>query len=265
MSSLSLSSIYRYPIKSAQGHKLDSAQVDRFGLVGDRRWMLVDQQGQFLSQRSHSELALLEAKYLEHGLELRYAGAKMVVQIPDSSGPRVLARVWQDTVAAVLADQECNAWLSEMFDDDVRLVYYPDTALRGVDPDRAPVGQLIAFSDGFPLLIISEASLDGLNARLNTPVPMDRFRPNLVIAGAKEHAEDAWNEIRIGSAEITLADPCSRCAIPGIDQATGKRDSETLGVLAQYRSRGGISYFGMNAYARPGSVLAVGDQVEVIA
>jgi len=133
-----------------------------------------------------------------------------------------------------------------------------------VDPGYAPPGQLVAFADGFPLLVVGQASLDLLNGRLEAPVPMDRFRPNLVIAGAAPHAEDDWRRLRIGTTEIELVKACSRCVIPSIDQSTGGRDSQINRVLADYRRCAGVIYFGMNALAPAGARFEVGDAVTVI-
>jgi uncharacterized protein YcbX len=261
---MQLSAIYRYPLKSARGHALDAAVVDRFGLAGDRRWMLVDQRGHFLSQRSVARMALLDAICTDGGLRLGFNGEYLEAARPDPSAERVIATIWDDHVAALLAGDAANDWLSERLGQPVRLVYYPDDALRGVDPDYAPPSQLVSFADGFPLLLLSEAALALLNSRLPTPVPMDRFRPNLVVAGTEAHAEDQWRTIRIGSTELTLVKPCSRCAVPAIDQQTGERDPHINRALAHYRRRDGVIYFGMNAIAAPGSRFAVGDTVELV-
>ncbi len=264
MSELSLSAIYCYPLKSARGYAVPAATMDRFGLEGDRRWMLVDEGGRFVSQRSLADMALLAAMPEGDGLRLEWSGESVTVERPSPQGECVIARVWEDTVVAPLADPDVNAWLSERLGESVRLVHYPDTALRGVEPGYAPPSQLVAFSDGYPLLVIGEASLEQLNARLPAPVPMDRFRPNLVIAGAEPHAEDQWRTLKIGDARLQLVKPCSRCVVPSIDQATAQRDPHINRTLAGYRRREGVIYFGMNAIAGPGSQFRVGDAVEIV-
>lgn len=261
-----LLSIFRYPVKSARGLALASADVDRFGIEGDRRWMLIDDAGKFCSQRQLPALALLEVELRSDGtLLLALAGDAIEVAEPDPAGECVIATVWGDTVVAPLAAPPVNEWLSERFDVSLRLVFCPPTALRGVEPGYAPPGQLVAFSDGFPLLVTTQSSLDRLNDRLDTPVPMDRFRPNLVIEGTEPHAEDGWRRLRIGDAEIDLVKPCSRCAVPSIDQRTASRDPHINRALAAYRRRDGVVYFGMNAIAAPGSRFRVGDAVRVLA
>ncbi len=264
MSSPSLSAIYRYPLKSARGHSLDSAETDRFGLRGDRRWMLVDSTGRFQSQRRLPAMARLEVEPLPSGLRLSWEGESIDVEQPVAQGACVIATVWEDTVVAPVAAAEVNGWLSDRLGDALRLVYFPDTALRGVEPGYAPSSQLVAFSDGYPLLVVTEAALDELNSRMPSAVPMDRFRPNLVIRGADAHAEDDWRHIRIGDSDVHLVKPCSRCAIPSVDQQTGERDPDINRALASYRRRDGVIYFGMNAIAAAGSTFSVGDPVDIL-
>ena len=264
MSTQELSAIYRYPLKSARGHALDACAMDRFGLVGDRRWMLVDDGGRFVSQRRLPAMACLAVAALDRGLRLTMGGDTIDVEEPSPRGECVISTVWEDTVVAPVAAPSVSDWLSERFGESLRLVHFPPTALRGVEPGYAPSSQLVAFSDGYPLLILTEASLDELNRRLPEPVPMDRFRPNLVIRGADAHAEDSWRRIRIGAAEVSLVKPCSRCAIPGIDQQTGERDPHINRVLATYRRCEGVIYFGMNAVAASGTQFHVGDRVEIL-
>jgi uncharacterized protein YcbX len=200
--------------------------------------------------------------------------------MPDASAERVPATVWEHSLRAPLASPAVNQWISRQFGESMRLVYCPDDAQRAVDadylpgrseavgatasPENMPLQSLVGFADGFPLLVISQASLDELNARLPVPVPMDRFRPNLVIDGAQAYAEDHWQRLRIGSSVVSLVKPCSRCAIPGIDQQTGQRDPLINRALAQYRRRDGVIYFGMNALTTPDTHLSLGDTVEVL-
>ncbi len=264
MSDYQLTGLYQYPLKSARGLPLTEAALDRFGLAGDRRWMLVDEAGRFLSQRNLESLALLGAVATEQGLRLRWQEQELELDRPEVGGECVIARVWNDSVVAPVADAAVNAWLSERLGRPVRLVHCPDNALRGVDEDYAPPEQLVAFADGFPLLIVGQSSLDQLNERLEQPVPMDRFRPNLVISGAAPHGEDGWRRLRVGECELEIVKPCSRCAIPSIDQATAQRDPHINRTLAAYRRRDGVIYFGMNAVIRSGSVLHRGDAVEVL-
>jgi uncharacterized protein YcbX len=144
-------------------------------------------------------------------------------------------------------------------------VHFPDDSRRAVDPDYAAPADQVGFADGFPFLLISQASLDDLNARLDQPVPMLRFRPNLVVSGCGPYAEDGWKRIRIGDIEFRVAKPCSRCIIPTIDFATGERAREPLQTLMTYRKRDNKVYFGQNLLHDAGGRLEVGTQVEVLA
>ena len=264
MNGVELAAIHCYPLKSARGHALSSATMDRFGLVGDRRWMLVDERGRFCSQRRLPAMALIEVVPTAGGLRIAVGGDAIEVPEPDPRGACVIATVWEDTVVAPVAAPATNAWLSDRLGEAVRLGHCPESALRGVEPGYAPPGQLVAFADGYPLLVVTEAALDGLNERLATPVPMDRFRPNLVLRGAPAHAEDGWRRLRIGTATVTLVKPCSRCVVPSIDQRTGLRDPNINAALASYRRRDGVIYFGMNAIAEAGAAFRVGDPVTLL-
>lgn len=266
MTSLTLSTLTRYPLKSARGESLQQAWTDRFGLAGDRRWMLVDGQGQFLSQRQLPALCRLEAlPSADDGeLLLSWRGQSMAVPRPAADAGALEVTIWSDRVRARPAAAQASTWLSERLGQAVRLVYLPDSARRAVDPDLAPSGDLVSFADGFPLLLIGQSSLDDLNRRLPTPVPMDRFRPNLVIAGAMPFEEDRWRRLRVGDATLSLVKPCSRCVIPSIDQHTAERDPAINRVLAGYRRRDGVIYFGVNALVSPGVLLQSGDPVEIL-
>jgi uncharacterized protein YcbX len=265
VSALQLAAIYRYPLKSAAGESLTHCRSDRFGLVGDRRWLLVDEQGGFVTQRSLAALCLLRARSTADGLLLSFAGSAREVPRPAADAARMEVRVWGDAVTARCADAGSSAWIADCLQQPLRLVYMPDDARRPVDPDYARGGETVSFADGFPLLVLSSATLDELNRRLPRPVPVDRFRPNLVIAGAEPHAEDSWRRLRIGSAEIELVKPCSRCAVPSIDQASGGRDPHINRVLAEYRRRDGQIFFGMNGLVAPGQRFSEGDAVRIIA
>jgi len=177
----------------------------------------------------------------------------------------VAVRVWDDRVSAERVSAEADAWLSQFIEQACRLVHMPDTARRAVDPDYAAADDQVGFADGFPFLLISQASLDDLNARLDQPLPMLRFRPNLVISGCAPYAEDNWRRIRIGALEFRVAKPCSRCVIPTIDYATGEHGREPLQTLMTYRRRDNKIYFGQNLIHDASGRLERGMPVEVLA
>lgn len=261
---ITLTSIHVYPLKSARGASLASVELDRFGPHGDRRWMLVDEAGRFVSQREEARMAQLDADASAGGLRLGHAGLELEIALPLTGSPREV-EIWGDRVRALDAGEEAAEWLSERFQRPLRLVYMPDDSRRPVDPDYAAGGETVSFADGFPVLLLSQSSLDELNPRLSTPVTLDRFRPNLVVSGCPPHAEDGWRRIRIGEVEFTVAKPCARCAVPSLDQRSGDKHPDILRALASYR-RGEDRqvYFGQNLlYTTPGT-LHLGDAVHVL-
>lgn len=261
--SLSVSGLYVYPLKSARGIALERAEVQSRGLRDDRRWMAVDAQGEFLSQRDLPQMARIEVALDNGELQLDCDGHGSL-SVPRGGGEECKVRVWGDQVAAESCSADADRWLSGLLGEPCRLVYMPDRIERQIDRLYAEPGEIVSFADGFPLLLIGQGSLDGLNARLAQPVPMDRFRPNVVIAGGEPHVEDGWLQIRAGGIELALPKPCSRCAIPGIDQRSGERAREPLPTLSRYRRQDHEIWFGQNAIARSLGALSVGDAVEVL-
>lgn len=266
-----LSSLHLYPVKSCAGISVPEVELDRFGPVGYRRWMLVDRAGDFLTQRTLPGMALVRVEPGEGGgLRLVHQGASLDVDVPGPEAPRAEVRVWSEQVPAADAGDRVAAWLSARLQRPCRLVYMPDDTRRRVDPDYARRQETVGFADGFPLLLISAASLAALNARLTEPVSMNRFRPNLVVSGCDAFAEDQWRRIRIGDVELDVAKPCGRCVIPAIDQASARRNPIVTRTLASFRRLDGQVLFGQNLlYAQPevgrAGRLAVGDELVVLA
>jgi uncharacterized protein YcbX len=262
-----LSAIHVYPIKSGAALSPSHAEVEARGLAHDRRWMIVDAEGRFLTGRELPILVTLGATPEIAGVRLRRAdGAELFVSVPAKTAPRRRVSVWDDAIDAVDAGDEAARWLRGWLGRELRFVYMDAAAVRPVDPTRARAGDEVSFADGFPLLLISQAALDGLNARLDVPLPMLRFRPNLVIDGADAHAEDGWRRLRIGAVEFDAVKPCVRCVFTTVDPALGRLDpsGEPLRTLKHYR-RGpkGIT-FGMNLIARGSGTLRLGDAVTVL-
>ncbi len=260
-----LSELYVYPVKSLAGLKPDAVELDRFGPSGDRRWMVVSESGHFITQRELPRMALISALPEDGALRLQEGADSHLVVTPgaDMSDRRV--QVWGDNVRARDCGDDAAAWLSAKLERDCRLVYMPDDAVRRVDGVYASEGETVGFADGFPLLLISQASLDELNQRLPEPVPMNRFRPNLVVSGCSPFAEDGWKRIRIGPLEFDVAKACTRCVIPSIVQETAERDPHINRALAAFRRFDGQICFGQNLLYRGEGRLAVGDPVEVLA
>jgi uncharacterized protein len=240
-----LTGLYVYPLKSARGIALERATLDERGIEHDRRWMVVDEQGVFVSQRTHPRLALVATALDGAVLRLAAPGLPELAVEPPVGSATVPVRVWKDDVSASLAPRAACEWVSELLGARCRLVYLPDAARRRVAAPYEPA-RLVSFADAFPFLLVSEASLAELDRRLERPVPMDRFRPNLVVSGCAPHAEDCWRRIRIGDVPFTVAKPCSRCVVVTTDQSTGERHREPLATLATYRRSGDKVMFGQN-------------------
>ncbi|MBE9540578.1 MAG: MOSC domain-containing protein [Proteobacteria bacterium] len=264
MSKFTLSEINIYPVKSFAGYSIDSVQLDRFGPTGDRRWMLVDESGVAITQRDQPRLALIKTWLHPNGLGMQFEDDQIELLIPDAQAQKCRVKVWGDEVTALDSGDEAAAWLTARLDVDCRLVYIPDDSIRLVDGIYASAGEAVGFADAFPLLLISQASLDDLNNRLETPVPMNRFRPNLVVDGCEPFAEDSWKRIRVGEVEFDVAKPCDRCVMPSIDQATGEKDKNINRVLASFRRRDGKIYFGQNLLYQRTGILRLSQSIEVL-
>jgi uncharacterized protein YcbX len=262
-----LSAIHIYPIKSCAALAPEAAAVEPRGLAGDRRWMLVDAEGGFITGRQVPRTVLLQAQPQPEGLRLSAPGLPpFEVAVPPPGAPRCSVTVWKDSVVAPDAGDAVAAWLERALERSVRLVYMDAAAARPLKPGYAPDGAQVSFADGFPLLAISQAALDGLNARLAAPLPMLRFRPNLVIEGSAPHAEDGWRRLRIGAVEFAMAKPCVRCVFTTVDPARGEFDpsGEPLRTLKGYRRSAEGVTFGVNLVPRGSGTLRVGDAVEVL-
>jgi len=243
---------------------MDSVQLDRFGLAGDRRWMLVDEDGVAITQRDEPRMALVQTQLRDHTLVLELDGELIEVPFPPGSEPKCQVTVWADEVSAVDAGQEAALWWSANLGRACRLVFIAQDSFRYVDGNYAGAGETVGFADAFPLLLISQASLDDLNTRLETPVPMNRFRPNLVVSGCEPFAEDSWKRIKVGDMEFDLVKPCDRCVMPSIDQATAEKDPHINRVLASFRRRDGKIYFGQNLLYRGVGKIHLSSSVEVL-
>jgi uncharacterized protein len=267
-----LSSLHLYPLKSAAGVARDTLDIEPRGPRGDRRWLVVDADGRFLTARQLSEMVLIRAEALGDGLRLSAPGLRPIdVAPPLPDRPRLRVSVWKDTIDALPADAAADAWLSAFLKRPARLVHMDADARRAVDPDHAQPGDEVSFADGYPLLAISQTALDGLNARLadagRAPVVMAQFRPNLVVADAAAHSEDHWKRVRIGEVEFDAVKCCTRCVFTTVDPATGRRreDGEPLNILKDYRRTPQGITFGMNLIPRGTGTLRVGDRIEVLA
>ena len=257
--------LYHYPIKSCRGTSLDVAAVGARGIVADRQWMVVDADGHFLTQRELPRLALIEPS-LRNGLLEISAPNMPTLSVPvGEAGERVDVVVWDDRCVAVDHGADVAAWFSQVLDTPCRLVRIADDEVRPADPEFAAPTDQVGFADGFSFLLTSRASLDELNRRLEIPLPMNRFRPNIVIDGIEPFEEDGWKRIRIDGITFEVAKPCARCAITTVDQNTAERSKEPLRTLATFRNQPGRGVmFGQNLIHDSTGVLHVGADVEIL-
>jgi uncharacterized protein YcbX len=257
-----LTALNVYPIKSASGIPVDAWEVDEFGLRYDRRWMVIDDAGRFISQREKPRLALVRPSFYKN-LLLVEAPGQPPLELPLHPTCSVItnATVWHDTCEVGWVGDHAAGWFSAALGCSCSLVYMPESTLRPADPGFAPAGTRVSFADGFPFLLISEESLADLNSRMSRPLPMNRFRPNLVIAGAEPFVEDRLQTFRIGNIGFSVIKPCDRCAITTTDQATGQRGKEPLRTLATYRRHNGEVFFGQNVVHHGTGRLRVGDSL----
>jgi uncharacterized protein YcbX len=262
---LVLQEIYLYPIKSLGGIAVQEAQVEERGFKYDRRWMLVDQSGEFLTQRQHPQLALLQVALSESQLEVFSKGdpsQRIAFDLDLASNQELLVSIWGDQVLARVVSAEVSRWFSDFLQMDLDLVVMPESSHRKMDPRYAVQGESVSFADGMPYVIIGQASLDELNQRLEVPISMDRFRPNLVFSGGEAYAEDQFKQLQIGEVEFQVVKPCARCVLITVNQQTGEKGKEPLATLATYRTVNNKIYFGQNAVALAPGMVRVGDPIQ---
>ena len=262
-----LAAIHVHPLKSGATLALDVARVERRGLEHDRRWLVVDPSGRFVTGRQEPRLVLVRATPFAGGIDLEAPGMPALrVLAPEGNADRLDVTVWDDRIDAAACDGAADAWLTRYLGNPARLAYMDELAPRAVDAGYARPGDRVSFADAFPLLVVGTGSMDSLNARLATPLPVERFRPNLVVETSSPHGEDGWLRIRIGALEFELVKPCTRCVFTTVDPATGTfdRSGEPLRTLKSYRRTAKGITFGQNAIARAFGELRVGDPVEVL-
>lgn len=257
-----LTEIWIYPIKSLGGVRLKSSRVKQKGLEWDRRWMLTDLDGIFQTQRLLPRMSLFKVALADRGIRVMFGGDEMVVPF-ESSGSSRQAVVWNDIVEVLEVDKTYSDWFSERLGQGCRLVSFPEDRARLVDPEYRLSDEHVSLADAYPLLIIGEQSLADLNNRLAEPIPMNRFRPNLVFSGSEPYEEDRWREFRVGQNRFAGVKNCSRCVVTTVDQATGTKGMEPLVTLATYRKREGGVYFGQNVIPIDNGQVSEGDEIIV--
>ncbi len=274
--SIQVVSIHIYPMKAARAVDLGESLVEPWGLAGDRRWLLVDENGRFVSQREEPSLARVMVTYgpltgttgTISVSAAGFPGRRIAAPATGQNANMLKVTVWGSTVLAAAAGPEGDAWFSAYLGRPVRLVYLDDPTRRPVDPEYGQDGDVVSFADGYPLLLTSTASLGELGRWLTEdggqPVPMTRFRPNAVVAGAPPWAEDRWRRIRVGAVEFRVVKPCGRCVVTTTDQITGEVGSQPLKMLGRRRRFGLQLVFGQNMIPDGPGVIRSGDLVEVL-
>lgn len=260
-----ISSLTIYPVKSLAGIESESFELDNMGLKNDRRWMLVSPQGDFLSQRKVPKMALIQPRFEDNQLILSCKD-QTDFTIPSATPENtMLVNIWGDSVTAQRVGKDADDWLSAVLALECHLVYIPDNEVRQCDIEFAKLGERTGFADAFPLLLISIASLDDLNSRLEQAVEMRRFRPNIVVTGCDAFAEDGWEHFTLADIPMRGVKPCSRCILTTVNPDTGERTgAEPLHTLMTYRKWDNNVYFGQNVIHEKRGVISVGDVVTLL-
>lgn len=271
---MQVASLHTYPVKGCRRTDQDSAEVEPWGLAGDRRWLVVDDaDGQSVTQREAPRLVAARPSFVDGVLRLRAEGAPdLDVPVPDGSrdgGELVPVRVHHTGLAATPAGPAADSWFTELLDRKVRLVWLDDPTRRPIGEEYADPQDRVSFADAYPVLLTNTASLATLNDWLlaagspEGPLPMTRFRPNIVISGAPPWAEDDWlgRRLRIGAVTFRVAKACDRCVVTTTDQETGERGHEPLRTLGKHRNVNQLLLFGTNLIPDGTGRVAVGDPV----
>ena len=254
-------SLHIYPIKGMAGISLTQAQTAAEGFIHDRRWMLVNAEGTFLSQRSHRSMALFEQSISKDHLQIKFDGKSIKIPLNETSGYPFEVQVFDNQMLAREVQPTISQWFSEQLDTPVRLVRHCPVTQRIKTLKKGPENTAVSFADGYPYLILGTASLKELNRRLAMPIPMNRFRPNIVVSTDDPHIEDSWEKLQIGTQDFMVIKPCARCEVTTIDQSNATRSKEPLKTLASYRREGNKVNFGANAISFDQGLIKLGDAV----
>ncbi len=260
---ITVSGLFIYPITSLGGIAVPAATITERGFEHDRRWMLVDVTNHFITQREIAELALLQVALTADGLQVTHKikGSSINIPFMPQTNETATVQIWNDQCAAQFVSHTADEWFSEMLSIQCRLVYMPDTTKRIVDTNYAAHKEITSLSDGFPLLIIGQASLDDLNSRLTEPLPMNRFRPNIGFTGGESFLEDSMQHFAINGINFYGVKLCARCPITTINQDNASKAKEPLKTLATFRMKNNNVYFGQNLLHNGEGMVSVGDEI----
>ncbi|GAA6133266.1 MOSC domain-containing protein [Oceaniserpentilla sp. 4NH20-0058] len=264
--SVYVSQLYTYPVKSLTGISSDKISIDEFGPIWDRRIMVVDQNGKFLTQRQLIQMSQVATKFEDETLMLSFKEQNITIQLSELPmlDKEIAVSVWNDEVLAVELPASINSWMSDVLEKQVKLCFIKQDTHRQVDLNFAKKGDRTGFSDGFPFLILSEASLEFLSDDIGYPLAAERFRPNIVVAGCDAFEEDTWSSIEINGILFDIVKPCSRCVIPTINPKTAIKEPQVMQVLLKHRKLDKQVYLGQNAIHQSFGSIEVGQIVKIL-
>jgi len=265
---LQVSELYIYPIKSLAGIPVKKALVTSRGFEHDRRWLLVDENNCFITQREHYQMALLQVAIEDKGLRTTHKVSRKSLfipfYVPGHEYEQAMVKIWDDTCAAEFVSAEADKWFTEILGIKCRLVYMPDSTLRIVDQKYAHEDSITSFADAYPFLLIGQASLDDLNSRLTEELPMNRFRPSIVFTGGEPFDEDLYGHFTINGIDFYGVKLCARCVMTTVNQDTAIKGKEPLKTLAKYRFKNNKILFGQNLIHEGAGEISVGDELVVL-
>lgn len=265
---IQISQLFIYPVKSLGGISVPAAELSDRGFKYDRRWMLVDEQNQFMTQRQHPQMALLQTGISEEGISIvhkKNSDKKIMIPFSAFTNEMLNVKIWNDVCETVPAEKFINEWFSDMLQFSCRLVFMPDESFRKVDTRYAVhENDITNLSDAYPISLIGQSSLDDLNTRLKDPLPMNRFRPNIVITGTDPYEEDEMEEFVIGGLHFYGVKLSERCMITTINQDSLEKSKEPLKSLSAYRMLNNKIYFGQNVLYHQTGTVKTGDEILII-
>jgi len=263
MSELRLSEVWIYPIKSLGGIRLQQANIMEKGIELDRRWMIVDENGAFMTQRTLPALALFKLRMENGELKIVHSPQSTVPLHPNIVERNESVTIWNDSVIGFEVNKDTSAWFSEILGVNCRLVHFPEDNKRPVDRNFSVHDEHVSLADAYPFLIIGQRSLDLLNSKLTEPLPMNRFRPNFVFTGGEPNEEDTWKNFTIGNNRFVGVKPCSRCVLTTVNQDTAEKGVEPLRTLATYRKKENKILFGQNLVSIDHQQVNEGDVITI--
>jgi len=250
-----------YPVKGLGGISLPSAQTLTEGFEHDRRWMIINDDGKFMSQREHASMALFQASIKDKGVLISYKEKEILIPFNEYLEEPIKVSVWNSSFKANEVSKEISQWFRDQLQMEVRLVAMTEISKRYKRLFTKPFSTHVSFADGYPYLVLGDKSLDYLNEKLDTPVTMDRFRANIIVSTQSPHEEDEWEQFNLPNTQMKVIKPCARCQVVTINQKTSEIGVEPLKTLSSYRKKQNKIYFGANAIVLEKGTIRVGDKI----